>query len=151
MSAAVSAILGVSEVVGALVSTSAKLALGARQIDDGAANRMVERMKSDVPRRSGRLAEGITATQEGEVWTVKATAIAVRKGGQGADYASFVETGTDGRSTSRPAADDGFFAGQSRGGGGTDPQPYFWDNARDVLGERFEEARQLAGGLEGDL
>lgn len=152
MSAAIAAVLGVSEVVGAILSTSAKLAYGARRIDDGAAERMVERMKADVPKASGKLAAGITAELAGEVWTLKATAIAERDGGRGADYASFVEFGTDPRGGGRAAADAGFFAGQSRSGHpGTDPQPFFWDNARAVLGERFDEARQLVGGLEGDL
>jgi hypothetical protein len=156
MSAAVSAILGVSEVTGALLSTAAQLAAGARRIDDGAATRMVERMKADAPVRTGRLQAGITAQFADGVWTVKAEARdpAGRKGGagEGAEYATFVEFGTDPRSPGRAAADAGFFAGQSRSGHpGTDPQPFFWDNARAELGKRFADAKQLAGGLEADF
>jgi hypothetical protein len=152
LSAAVAAVLGVSEVTVAILQVSGQLVAGARRIDDGAAARMVERMRTDAPRRSGKLAAGITAEFAGEIWTVKASAIAVKAGGEGADYASFVEAGTDPRQPSRAAADAGFFAGQSRTGHpGTDPQPYFWDNAREVLGERSEEARKLVGGFEGDL
>ncbi len=156
MSAALAAVFGVSEIVAQLGITAVKLAAGARRIDDDAANRMVERMRADAPELSGRLRAGITAELSGEVWTVKASAVdpGGRKGGsrEGADYASFVESGTDPRQPARAAADDSFFAGASRKGHpGTDPQPFFWDNARAVLGERFDEARALAGQVESDF
>ncbi len=117
---------------------------------------MVQRMQEDVPVRTGRLRTGITAQFDGEVWTVKAEAKdpGGRKGGagEGAGYATFVEFGTDPRSPGRATADDGFFAGQSRSGHpGTDPQPFFWDNARAELGKRFNDATKLAGALENEF
>ena len=144
----IGAVLGVGEMTAAILGTAGKLAVGARQVDDGAAARMVQLMQDRVPRRTGRLQLGITARFENNQWVVQATASnpTGRKGGTaaGADYARFVEFGTAPRAGKR-VVDDDYFAGG--GHPGTDPQPYFWNSGREVLGERFAEAERMVNGV----
>jgi hypothetical protein len=125
----IGAILGVSEVTGTIISTAAKLTIGARQVDDGTAQRMVDKMRGLVPQNSGRLLNGITAELTGDVWTVKASAInpAGRNQGasEGADYASFQEYGTV----------------------HIEAQPFFWGPAREELAGREQAMQAMVNDL----
>lgn len=87
--------------------------------DERIAAEMVDRMKADVPRDSGALAEGITYRFEDGFWVVEAVSHARRGDKEGADYAPFVEFGTE----------------PHGGHPGTSAQEFFWQNARDVLEE----------------
>lgn len=91
--------------------------------DERIAAEMVDRMKADVPRESGALAEGITYRFEDGFWVVEAVSHARRGEKEGADYAPFVEFGTEAHG----------------GHPGTHPQEFFWQNARDVL-EKYQAA-----------
>jgi hypothetical protein len=141
----IGSILGVGEVTAALITTAGKLAAGARQVDDGAAEQMVSLMKSRVPRDKGLLANGITAERQAEVWEVKASATRVSSGGKpGADYASFVEDGTKPGSRARRAADRRFVDGQGGGHPGTDAQPFFWPSVREIEQRRGRAMNDFA-------
>ncbi len=141
----VGAVLGVSEVTAAILSTAGRLAIGARQVDDGTAARMVALMQGRVPVQSGALRGGIGWERDGDSITVKATAVAGKAQGRlGADYASFVEFGTDPRAPSRRVADADYFAGASRGHPGTDARSYFWPAVREVLPEWRERQQRMA-------
>lgn len=124
----VGAVLGVGEVTAAILTTSAKLVTGARQVDDDAAQRMVNLMRGRVPQDTGRLLNGITAERIEGGWLVKASAIDPlgRKGGEGADYASFTEYGTD----------------------SVEAQPFFWPSVNEVLPERELAKRRILDGIE---
>jgi hypothetical protein len=135
-------IVGVDRIVGQLVKMSVKWAIKARQVDDDAAEDMVERMRAEVPRRTGLLFNGISHTTEGEFQVVTATAHARRGGKEGADYARFVEFGT--KPHTRGSVADAEFhqdatgagAGRRRGHPGTAPRPFFYPAVRAVLAER---------------
>jgi hypothetical protein len=126
----IGAVLGVSEVAGAIISTGVKLAVGARQVDDDAAQRMVNLMKGRVSQDTGRLYNGITAERIEDGWKIQASAIdpSGRSGGagEGADYASFEEYGTV----------------------YNDAHPYFWPSVQEVLPERELAMRRILDGVE---
>ena len=126
-------VIGTDKIIGALVKFGVKLALKSRKADEDAAEEMTERMRAEVPERTGRLANGITfEVDENGVATVRASAVnpTGRGGSEGADYARFVEFGT----------------------AKMDAQPYFLTVAETVLEERgqsLDEAIGAAAGEEG--
>lgn len=126
-------VIGTDRVVASLVRFGLKLALKARRGDEDSAAEMVDRMKAEVPERTGRLLNGITfEIDEDGTAQVRASAVnpSGRAGGEGADYARFVEFGTE-----HMAA-----------------EPFFLEVARAVLEERgrsLDEAVSAAAGEEG--
>lgn len=128
-----SGVQGVASVLGGLLKVKKALdRASSPQGDEAVAAEMVARMRRDAPELTGLLREGITYRFEDGAWVVEAAASlqGARKRGQGegADYAPFVEYGT---------ADRTYFAGDARrvGHPGTEAQPFFWQNAREVLAE----------------
>ncbi len=124
----IGAVLGVGEVTGAIISTGVKLTVGARQVDDDAASRMVNLMRGRVPQNDGLLLNGITSERIEEGWKVQASAPepANRIGSTLEDYASFVEYGT----------------------ANTEAQPFFWPSVNEVLPERELAMRRILEGTE---
>lgn len=115
-----SGILGLARTIGTLSKVHRALSRGnSPRGDERVAAEMVDRMKVDVARRTGALAEGITYRFEDGFWVVEAVSHAKRDGKEGADYAPFVEFGTE----------------PHGGHPGTDAQAFFWQNAKDVLEE----------------
>jgi hypothetical protein len=106
-----------------------------------------------VPRRTSRLAEGITGTEEAGVFVFKAEA---QRDAGSADYAPFVERGTRPGARGRVVADPtayerraGIRRRSRRTHPGTPAQPFFYISAREVLDRRGVEqgaalARQTA-------
>lgn len=127
-------VIGTERVVGQLVKFGVKLALKSHGVDQGAAQEMVDLMKSRVPQDTGRLLNGITMSEEDGMITVEASA--VREGD--ADYARFVEFGTK---ASAVADEEYFGSGASAGSdlrkrghyGDTPAQPFFWNSAKETL------------------
>jgi hypothetical protein len=139
-----------------------------RRRDQDAAQEMVDRMRADVAFDSGDLYNGIQWWEEDGAFIVQASGVhADRSGGE--DYAGFVEHGTRAGQRGRSVAyvadsnyhdlsvglGDGSIREtgrtysrrrlQYRGHPGTAAQPFFYDNARDVLNERGADAEQIAG------
>ncbi|MBN8956774.1 MAG: HK97 gp10 family phage protein [Rhizobiales bacterium] len=137
-----------------------------QRADEGAAQEMVDRMRADVPVDTGRLYNGISWRREDGSYVVEATAASHDRG---ADYAGFVERGTQPGMRARPTvaseemmtrdewsatnpASRSVPGRQFRSGRrlrrihdphpGTKPQPYFYDNANDVLDERGIDAER---------
>lgn len=137
-----SGVLGLASSLGRLLKVKRALdRLNSPRGDEAVAAEMVARMQEDVPVLSGRLKEGISYRFEDGFWVVEATAHGRRGGGEGADYAPFVELGT---APHKSVADRSYFDGAARRTGhpGTTAQPFFWQNARDVLSEY---AQRLSG------
>jgi hypothetical protein len=139
-----------------------------RKRDQDAAQEMVDRMRADAPYDSGDLYGGIRWWEEDGAFIVQASAVHPdRRGGE--DYAGFVEHGTRAGERDRSisyVADSNYHdlsvglgdgsireTGrtygrrrlQYRGHPGTPAQPFFYQNARDVLNERGADAEQIAG------
>lgn len=138
--------------------------------DEDAAQEMVNRMRADVPRDRGDLFNGIRFWEDDGAFVVQASGVRTTAGGvQQEDHAGFVEHGTQpgqrGRKVSY-VADSNYHtlsAGigdggvretgrlsrrqrlQYRGHPGTDAQPFFYGNARDVLNEREADADDIIG------
>jgi hypothetical protein len=141
---------------------------------EDAAKEMVERMRADVPYDSGRLFNGIQYFEEDGSYTVEASAINPDKNG-GEDYAGFVERGTRPGERGRKVAyvaDSGYHdlsvdigngavrptaatsrrsRLQYRGHPGTPAQPYFYQNAIDVLRKRRSDAASEMADLISDM
>ncbi|MGL3208691.1 hypothetical protein [Bradyrhizobium sp. BR 1433] len=135
--------------------------------DEESARDMVGRMRADVPQDKGNLYNGIRYWQDGDAWVVQAAAVHDDRSG-GEDYSGFVEHGTQpgqrGRSVTYAVADGGYHENTSglgegavrpvprsrtrqqyRTHPGTEAQPFFYDNARDVLEERGADADEVIG------
>lgn len=153
------AILGADLLTNRLVKVARLLDKIASRSDEDAAQEMVERMRADVPQDTGNLYNGIEFTNSDGFYEVRASAVhADRNGGE--DYAGFVERGTASgvrqRSTNYVADTNyhelsaGIGDGSVRPTGktygrrrlqyrthpGTPAQPFFFENAIDVLKER---------------
>jgi hypothetical protein len=145
-----------------------ELATRSNRLDEDMAQEMVDRMRRDAPRRSGRLINGIDWFREGEGIVVRAEARRPGRTGDGPNYAAFVERGTRagvrGRRVSY-VADSGYFDLASDIGGvrriprgrtrtrrqlrthpGTQPQPFFFHNIEAVMRER--RVKQIRAMLE---
>jgi HK97 gp10 family phage protein len=148
-------VLGVDHFIDEMAQHALTLMSGSYDVDHAAAEAMVERMRSRVPRDTGRLYNGISYTIDGSEFTVQASAVNPRGRGrgsrEGADYARFVEFGTQPR---RQAVDASFFddtsgAGRSprrrlgRGHPGTPARPFFYNSAREVLAERRKQLSEI--------
>lgn len=167
-------IVGLEGMLKAVARVANVIAQRSRAADDRAGQDMVDRMRADVPRLSGRLHAGITWRREGDEIVVEASAVRSAGGKDGVDYARFVEHGT--RAGVRGArvvtvSDVGYFEAdtfaetsgrrgtptqrarrQARTHPGTPAQPFFFGNAREVLaerGRRLEDAIVEAGSAEG--
>lgn len=139
-----------------------------RRRDQDAAQEMVDLMRADAPYDSGDLYNGIQWWEEDGAFIVQASAVHPdRRGGE--DYAGFVEHGTRAGERERSisyVADTNYHeltAGLSEGSirptgrtysrrrlqyrehPGTPAQPFFYQNARDVLNQRGADAEQVAG------
>lgn len=149
----------------------------AGQSDAEAAQEMVNRMRADVPTDTGNLFNGIEFFEENGIYTVQASAVHPDRNG-GEDYAGFVERGTKSGIRTRKTsyvADSNYHeltAGLGFGGvrptgrtyrrtrlqyrthPGTPAQPFFFQNAIDVLRERranLGEVFGLQAAAEGDF
>ena len=121
--------LGTDALVEALVRLGAKWALSSSKVDREAGDAMVEAMRGEAPQLDGNLVNGITARQEDGATVVEASAIRA-SGGKEWDYAPFVERGTSHMSA----------------------EPFFYDQASDVLADRgssLAAAAAAAGSSEG--
>lgn len=141
-----------------------------RATDRDVAQEMVDRMRRDVPVDRGDLYNGIRYWEDDGSFVVQASGVRLTKAGvANADHAGFVEHGTragERRRSVRYVADSNYhdltaglgFGGvretgtlrsrrrlQYRGHPGTDAQPFFYDNARDVLAERAIAAEDVLG------
>ena len=139
-----------------------------RRRDQDAAQEMVDRMRADAAYDSGDLYNGIQWWEEDGAFIVQASAVHPNRRG-GEDYAGFVEHGTRAGERDRSisyVADsnyhdlsanlgDGSIRETGRTYGrrrlqyrehpGTPAQPFFYQNARDVLNERGADAEKIAG------
>lgn len=150
----------------------------AKKVDSDALQAMIDLARSRVPQDTGKLLNGITGAQEGEFFVFRASAVKTRKdGGEGADYARFVEFGTKpgqrGRSVSYQSR-AGFYTGtdldasgspitapqapvqprrrrQYRGHPGTEAQPFFYNSAREVLEKRAMTYENMPAEVAGEL
>ena len=136
-----SGIIGLAGALSKFASLSKALGkLSSPTGDEALAVDMVARMQTDVPVLTGALQLGVSYRFDAGSWVVEAKASRNKKRGPGADYAPFVEFGTaphKSRNRRRAIADEAFFSQQPTGSGhpGTAAQPFFWQNARDVLAE----------------
>lgn len=169
------AVIGADILGSRLVKVIRLLDKVASRSDAEAAEEMVNRMRADVPRDRGNLYNGIEYFEVDGIYTVRASAVHPDRGG-GEDYAGFVERGTRagvrGRSqvyvadTNYHELTAGLTAGSIRATGdryarrrlqyrthpGTPAQPYFFDNAYDVLRERRADLADVVyGELAGDF
>ncbi|WP_133769120.1 HK97 gp10 family phage protein [Enterovirga rhinocerotis] len=117
---AYSATVSSTAVVDQLGRMAVKLVLSSSAVDVETARRLVDAMKDDAPQRTGALREGITSRTEGNQTIVEASAER-----DAWDYAPFVESGTEFMSA----------------------EPFFYDNADRILGERAERMDDVAGSL----
>jgi len=141
-----------------LVRVATRMQGHADRIDQRALDEMVELARSRVPRRTGRLAEGISGERDGEVFVFKAEA---QRDESSADYGPFVERGTRAGARGRVVADPttlelrkGIRRRARRSHPGTEAQPFFYNSAFDVLARRNIEqgaalTRQTAEDAEG--
>jgi len=134
-----------------IVRVGAKLRGAAEAADDAAMAEMLELMRSRAPVRSGALRNAIEGHTEGEGDTrqnvITAKVHARRGGGEGADYAPFVEFGTDPHGA---ATADYFETSRARpvaGHPGTEAQPFFWNSAREVLRRRRADMGEIIDGV----
>jgi HK97 gp10 family phage protein len=104
-------IIGLPTFYGQLAKYAVKLATRSHQVGIDAANEMVDLMKSRVPQDTGALLNGISWEEDDGEFTVSASAISPT--GSHADYAPFVEYGTQ----------------------FNEPQPFFWNSADETLGK----------------
>ena len=131
--------------MGKLVS---KMEFHAYRHDHDALDEMVALARSRVPVDTGRLYNGINGDAVDDEYIFSASAVHEDRS-SGADYARFVEFGTSGGTVgvSRVVvADAGFYSGASgpaarrrisyRTHEGTDPRPFFYNSAHEVLAER---------------
>lgn len=104
----------------------------AARIDANARDDMVRRMQARAPRRTGALIAHIEGHAEGDVHVVSAIVHATRQGGEGPDYAPFVEYGTGPHAIGarRPVAQ------RRQNHPGTEAQPFFWPVVSEVFAER---------------
>lgn len=126
-----------------LVRVAGRMQGHADRIDERALDEMVELARSRVPRRTGRLAEGISGEREGDAFVFKAEA---QRDESSADYAPFVERGTRAGVRGRVVADPSTFelrAGirrrSRRSHPGTEASPFFYSSAFEVLARRNVE------------
>lgn len=130
-----------------ITKTASKMQARAHRIDERMLDEMVAEAQARVPRRSGKLAAGITGEREGDVLVFKAEA---QRDEESADYAGFVERGTRAGSRGHQVTTATFYeSGQSgrrkarRTHPGTAAQPFFYPAARLVL-ERRQAAQAQA-------
>jgi HK97 gp10 family phage protein len=116
-------VIGADRVVGSLVKFGVKLALKSRKSDEDAAQEMVDLMKSRVPQDTGKLLNGISFEFEDNTAVVTASAINPKSRPEIADYARFVEHGTE-----HMAA-----------------RPYFYNSAEEVLAKRGQTLDDAIG------
>lgn len=115
----------------------------AARVDDDTLEHLVSAIRDAAPVRSGRLSSLVEGHMEDDLRVVTARATATRAGGLGADYAPFVEEGTAPHGPYRHTA-----SGRHGGHPGTEPQPFFWNTAEDILGVRVD-ALQVSIGAAG--
>ena len=130
-----------------ITKTASKMQSRAHRIDERMLDEMVAEAQSRVPRRSGKLAAGITGEREGNVLVFKAEA---QRDEDSADYAPFVERGTRAGSRGQAVASPTFYESgrpprrkSRRTHPGTPAQPFFYPAARLVL-ERRRAAQSQA-------
>lgn len=155
-------IVGLDNLMGALVKHGVKLAFRSRGVDAGAMDEMLSLMRERVPRDTGRLYNGISGEIDDEgVATVTATAVR----DNGFDYAFLVEHGTKAgvRGRSSQVADANYFdvdlvsgsatrrrpsKRSTRRSGrthpGTEAQPFFFNSASEVLAKRQQRLEDAA-------
>jgi hypothetical protein len=129
------------------------LAGNASSIDRAALGRMVDLARSRVPQDTGLLLSGIEGIEDAEGFEFRASA--ARSEGNTADYARFVEFGTEPgdrprRSSGRASSIDiegndtssARRAARRKGHPGTEAQPFFWPSAREVLADLSARHRE---------
>lgn len=172
------AISGVDALTDAFARSAVKMVLRSHEIDADAAEEMVRRMQAAVPRDTGLLFSGITATLVDDTWTVSASAVHGRGRWNDLNYAFLVEHGTQpgvrgGRRGTTLVVGPDYFDGQTgarlgkmnpatgrrarvrdasrrsaRTHPGTKPQPFFYPAFDAVMEERALRQDDILGDLE---
>ena len=169
------AVSGVDALTDAFARYTVKMVLRSHEIDGDAAEEIVRRAQAAVPRDTGRLYSGITASENDGVWTVRASAVHGRGRWDDLNYAFLVEHGTragvrGGRRATIVGAS--YFDGQARRIGainpntgrrfrvadasrrserthpGTPAQPFFYPAVDGVMEERHLRLEEGFGDLD---
>lgn len=121
-STAMARVEGVDEMLQALQLFSQLLKITAQQADYLLAKRTAEAIREKAPLKTGALRQGVTFRREGDDYVIEASAIREAMNGWEADYAMFQEYGTE----------------------NMEANPFFWDTAREMLGDRMYEEHDRA-------
>jgi hypothetical protein len=140
-------VIGYDEWAKAIGRTLFKWARHAHSIDSAALDDMVTSARALVPHDTGLLYNGIEGEEVDDTFEFRASAQRTSASGKlSADYASFVEFGTEPHGPTAEVT-SAFARRRGRGQGhpGTAPQPFFFPAAREILIRRALDLESLIG------